>query len=97
MLNSAWAFAQQLRPQDYVAMMTFDMNTHIVSDFTQDKQQILQGINMLGNEVYMPAAFSETNTFDALAEALDRLSRIEGQKYIVLIGTGVDSMSKLTL
>jgi len=82
MLNAAWAFAQQLRPQDYVAMMTFDMTTHIVSDFTQDKHQILEGINMLGNEVYMPAAFSETNTFE---------------KYIVLIGTGVDTMSKLTL
>ncbi len=40
-LNSAWAFTQQLRPQDYVAMMTFDLNTHIVSDFTQDKQQII--------------------------------------------------------
>ena len=97
MLNAAWAFTQQLRPQDYVAMMTFDLNTHIVTDFTQDKKQILEGINELGNGVYMPAAFSETNTFDALNESLDRLSRIEGQKYIVLIGTGVDSMSKLTL
>jgi VWFA-related protein len=97
MLNAAWAFTQQLRPNDYVSMMTFDMNTHIVSDFTQDKRQILQGINQLGNEVYMPAAFSETNTFDALNEALDRMSRIEGQKYIVMIGTGVDTMSRLTL
>ncbi len=97
MLNAAWAFAQQLRPQDYVAMMTFDLNTHIVSDFTQDKRQIQEGINQLGNEVYMPVAFSETNTFDALNEALDRMSRIEGQKYIVLIGTGIDTMSKLTL
>ena len=97
MLNAAWAFTQQLRPNDYVAMMTFDMNTHVVTDFTQDKRQILQGINRLGNEVYMPAAFSETNTFDALNEALDRMSRIEGQKYIVMIGTGVDTMSKLTL
>jgi VWFA-related protein len=97
MLNAAWAFTQQLRPNDYVAMMTFDMNTHIVSDFTQDKRQIMQGINQLGNEVYMPVAFSETNTFDALNEALDRMARIEGQKYIVLIGTGIDTMSKLTL
>ena len=96
-LNSTWAFAQQLRPQDYIAMMTFDMNTHIVTDFTQDKRQIMQGINMLANEVYMPAAFSETNVFDALAESLDRLSRIEGQKYIVLVASGVDTMSKLTL
>ena len=36
-LNAALAFAEQLRPQDYIAMMTFDLNTHIVSDFTQDK------------------------------------------------------------
>ena len=33
---------------------------------------------MLANEVYMPAAFSETDVFDALNESLDRLSRIEG-------------------
>lgn len=78
-------------------MMTFDLNTHIVSDFTQDKMQIQQGIQELGNAVYMPAAFSETNVFDALAEAMDRLSRIEGQKYIILIASGIDSMSKLTL
>jgi VWFA-related protein len=97
MLNSAWAFTQQLRPQDYVAMMTFDLNTHIVSDFTQDKKQILDGINILANEVYMPAAFQETSIFDALSESLDRMSRIEGQKYIVLIASGVDTMSKLDL
>ncbi|MGB0063577.1 MAG: VWA domain-containing protein [Terracidiphilus sp.] len=95
-LNTAWAFAQQLRPQDYVAMMTFDLNTHIVSDFTQDKKQIQEGINILANGVYMPAAFRETDIFDALNESLDRLSRVDGQKYIVLIATGVDTMSKLT-
>jgi VWFA-related protein len=95
-LNTALAFAQQLRPQDYVAMMTFDLNTHIVSDFTQDKQQIQEGMRMLENEVYMPAAFSETDIFDALNESLDRLDRVEGPKYIILIATGIDSFSKLT-
>jgi VWFA-related protein len=97
MLNAAWAFTQQLRPNDYVAMMTFDLNSHIVSDFTQDKKQIQQGINELANGVYMPAAFQETAIFDALNQGLDRLSRIEGQKYIVLIASGVDTMSKLDL
>lgn len=95
-LNAALAFAQQLRPQDYVAMMTFDMNTHIVTDFTQDKRQLQEGMQMLENEVYMPAAFSESNIFDALNESLDRLERVEGQKYIVLIATGIDTFSKLT-
>jgi VWFA-related protein len=95
-LNAALAFAEQLRPQDYIAMMTFDMNTHIILDFTQDKQQLQEGMRMLENEVYMPAAFSESDVFDALNEAIDRLERVEGQKYIVLIATGIDSFSKLT-
>lgn len=96
-LNSAWAFTQQLRPQDYVAMMTFDLNSHIVSDFTQDKKQIMEGINQLAAGVYMPAAFQETDIFDALNEGLDRMSRVEGQKYILLVASGVDTMSKLDL
>jgi VWFA-related protein len=92
MRNSAWAFAQQLRPQDYVAMMTFDMRTQIVTDFTQDKRQLYEAINSLR----IPG-FSERNLFDALYEAEDRLSRIEGRKYIVLIASGRDTFSKLTL
>jgi VWFA-related protein len=96
MLNSAWAFTQQLRPQDYVALMTFDMRSHIDVDFTQDKQQIQQAIQQLGMSAGMPAAFSETNEFDALYEAMDRLDRIEGRKYIILIASGIDTMSKLT-
>jgi VWFA-related protein len=95
-LNAALAFAQQLRPQDYIAMMTFDLNSHIILDFTQDKQQLQEGMRMLENEVYMPAAFSESDVFDALNESIDRLERVEGQKYIVLIATGIDSFSKLT-
>jgi VWFA-related protein len=92
MRNAAWSFAQQLRPQDYVAMMTFDLRTQIVSDFTQDKQQLYEAINSLR----IPG-FSERNLFDALYEAEDRLTRIEGRKYIILIASGRDTMSRLTL
>jgi VWFA-related protein len=92
MRNSAFAFAQQLRPQDYVAMMTFDLRTQIVTDFTQDKRELLQDINSLR----IPG-FSERNLFDALYEGLDRLSRIQGQKYIILIASGRDTFSKITL
>jgi VWFA-related protein len=91
MLNASYAFMQQLRPQDYVALMTYDMRTQIVTDFTQDKRQLLQALNTL----QIPG-FSETNVFDALYESIDRLERIDGQKYIILIGTGRDTFSKLT-
>ena len=92
MRNAAFSFANQLRPQDYVAMMTFDMRTQIVTDFTQDKRQLQEAINSLR----IPG-FRETNVFDALYEGLDRLERIEGRKYIVLIASGRDTFSKITL
>ena len=91
MKNAAWSFAQQLRPNDYVAMVTFDMHTQIITDFTQYKSQILQGINSLR----IPG-FRETNVFDALNESLDRLDRIQGEKYVILISSGRDTFSKLT-
>jgi len=92
MRNAAWAFAQQLRPQDYVAMMTFDLRTQIVTDFTQDKRQLYNAIQTM-----IIPGFSDRNLFDALYEAEDRLSRIEGRKYIILIASGRDTFSKLTL
>lgn len=92
MRNAAFSFAQQLRPQDYVALMTFDMRTQIQLDFTQDKNLLLQAIDSL-----RVPGFSETNVFDALYEGLDRLERIQGRKYIILIASGIDTFSKLTL
>ena len=91
MRNAAFAFAEQLRPQDYVALMTFDLRTQIVTDFTQDKRQLEQAIDSLR----IPG-FTDTNLFDALYEGIDRLQRIEGRKYIILIASGIDSFSKLT-
>jgi len=92
MRNAAWSFAQQLRPQDYVAMMTFDLHTQIVTDFTQDKRQLYQAINSL-----VIPGFSDRNLFDALYEAEDRVSRIEGRKYIILLASGRDTFSRITL
>jgi VWFA-related protein len=92
MRNAAEVFAQQLRPDDYVAVVTYDMHTQVLTDFTQNKQLIAEALNSLT----MPT-WRETNLFDALYETLDRLSRIDGRKYIILISSGRDTFSKLTL
>ncbi len=92
MRNAAYAFASQLRPKDYVAMMTFDLKTHLVMDFTQDKRQLLEAIDSL-----RVPNFTDRSLFDALYEAEDRLSRVEGRKYIILIASGRDTFSHLTL
>ncbi len=92
MLNTSVSFYRSLQPKDYVAVITFDMHTHILTDFTNNKEQIADSLRSL-----MIPGFSEVNTFDALYETLDRTSRIEGRKYIILIGSGRDTFSKITL
>ncbi len=92
MREAAYSFAQQLQPDDYVAVVTFDLKTQILTDFTQDKRQVYESLNALT----IPG-FRETDMFDAVYSTLDRLSRIEGRKYIVLIASGYDSFSKINL
>jgi VWFA-related protein len=92
MRNASYSFFRSLRPDDYVAVVTYDLRTHILTDFTNNKDLIAQSLQSL-----VIPGFSDTNMFDALYETLDRTSRIEGRKYIILIGSGRDTFSKLTL
>ncbi len=92
MQQASYYFLQQLRPQDYIAVVTYDMRTQILTDFTQNKQLVAQAINSL----QIPG-FSDTNMFDALYQTLDRLSRVDGRKYVILISSGRDTFSKINL
>ena len=92
MQNASASFFRSLQPDDYVAVVTYDMRTHILTDFTNNKDTIAQALNSL-----IIPGFSETNEFDALYETLDRLTRVDGRKYIILISSGRDTMSRLTL
>ena len=89
-LNASYTFASQLKKDDWVAVVEYDMRPHILVDFTQDKRAILDGLNQLR----IPG-FSERNLFDALYDTLDRIEGTEGHKYILLVSTGRDTFSKL--
>ncbi len=91
-LRASYAFASTLKKEDWVAVVDYDMKPDILVDFTQDKNAVMAGLNTLR----IPG-FSETNLFDALYDTADRLDRIEGHKYVILISTGIDTFSKLTL
>jgi len=91
-LQASYAFVNTLKKDDWVAVAYYDMQPHILVDFTQDKKAVYGALNQLR----IPG-FAETNLFDALYDTLDRLDRVEGKKYIVLVTTGVDTFSKLTL
>jgi VWFA-related protein len=91
-LVASYTFANTMKKEDWVAVTYYDMQPHILVDFTQDKQAAFGALNQLR----IPG-FAETNEFDALYDTLDRLERIEGKKYVILVSTGIDTFSKLTL
>jgi len=91
-LNASYNFAATLKPDDWIAVVSYDMKPQILTDFTQDKRAVMGALNMLR----IPG-FSERNLFDALYDTIDRVEQIDGRKYIILISTGRDTFSKLNL
>ena len=91
-LHASYSFVSTLKKDDWLAVISYDMRDYILADFTQDKQQAYGALNQLR----IPG-FTETNLFDALYDTLDRVDRIQGHKYIILVTTGVDTFSKLNL
>lgn len=90
-LTAAYGFLETLKPEDFVAVVAFDMRPEILSDFSTNKQQAYEAMQRL-----RIAAYSESNIFDALTDTADRMSEIEGRKAIVCIASGIDTFSKLT-
>jgi VWFA-related protein len=90
-LRASYVFADSLKKNDWVAVISYDMRDYILTDFTQDKSAVFGALNSLR----IPG-FSETNMFDALYDTLDRVNAIQGHKYIILIGSGRDTFSRLT-
>jgi Ca-activated chloride channel homolog len=90
-LAATYGFVQTLRPQDYVAVVAYDLRPEILCDFTNDQNKLqyeLQRLRIPG--------FSESSMFDAVAETEQRMANIPGRKAILLIASGRDTLSKLT-
>jgi len=88
-LETGYELVSSLRPEDWVAVVMYDMKTEILQDFTRNKELAFAALNTMR----FPR-FSETNLFDALTETIDRMDAIEGKKAIVLISSGVDTFSR---
>ncbi len=90
-LTAAYGFLDTLKPEDYVAVVAYDLHSDILSDFSADKMRAREAMSRLR----IPG-FSESNMYDAVVDTADRMSGIEGRKAIVLIASGLDTFSKLT-
>src|SRR5512143_542786 len=89
-LQAAYGFVETLKPEDYVAIVAYDLRPEILSDFSTnraDAQDALSRMRFPG--------FSEANLFDALVDTAQRMQDIEGRKAILVISSGVDTFSKL--
>jgi Ca-activated chloride channel family protein len=90
-LQMVYGFVSTLQPDDYAAIIAYDIKPEILSDFTTDRSKTQEALRRLT----IPA-WREANMFDAVTDTADRMSGIEGRKAIVLITTGIDTFSKIT-
>jgi VWFA-related protein len=90
-LQASYGFLETLKPDDAVAVVAYDLRDTILSDFSADKRRAEEAMSRLR----IPG-FSESNVFDALTDMTSRMEAIEGRKAVLLIGTGLDTFSKIT-
>lgn len=86
--NAAISFVDQLRPADKVMVMSFDESVRILSEPTNNRNQLRNAIRM--------AQFGDgTSLYEAVDNALNRqLAKIQGRKAVVLFTDGVDTTSR---
>jgi len=91
-INWSTAFLNNLKPNDWVALETFNLRSEVEVDFTHNRGEIMDGLRQM---VFPP--FSESNIFDALADVLDRIKDVKGKKSVLVLASGIDTFSKMTL
>jgi Ca-activated chloride channel family protein len=90
--NWAYTFLNQLRPQDWVALVTFDLRPKVLVDFTHNTMDVRQALQSL----YFPG-FREADLYDAVLDTLNRLKDVKGKKSILLIASGLNTFSHINL
>ena len=85
-VGPAAGFINSLRPDDWAALIAFDIRPEILTDFTKNKNELFDGLRRMR----IPA-YSETCLYDAVYDTLNRLDNVDGKKAIFLLSTGLDT------
>lgn len=86
------AFVDAAPEGHWYSLATFSQELQIHVDFTRQKGEIRAAFGALGQPFW-----GEVNTYDALVEVLDRLEWLPGRKVVILIGSGLNTLSRHTL
>lgn len=70
-------FLNHLEPQDWVALVTFDLKPKVQVDFTRRRYEVRDALDTMG----FPK-FRDANLFDALMDTLDKLENVRSRKSI---------------
>lgn len=89
--NAIYSFAESLRKGDWVAVIGYDLRPTILTDFTQNRNELMEALSRFNTP-----AFRESNLSDALIYTLDRVEEIEGKVAVLLVSTGLDTFSRHT-
>lgn len=71
----AYGFINSLRPDDWGALIAFDIRPEILTDFTKNKNELIEGLRRM----QIPA-YSETCLYDAVYDTLTRLDNVDGKR-----------------
>src|SRR5437667_1648501 len=85
-VGPAAGFINSLRPEDWGALIAFDIRPEILTDFTKNKNELFEGLRRM-----RVPAYSETCLYDAVYDTLQRLDNVDGKKAIFLLSTGLDT------
>jgi len=89
--NAMYRFARMLRPGDWTAVVSYDMHTNIISDFTQNRDDLYRAFRQFD----FPS-WNESNLNDAIIEMIERTQELDGKVAIVLISSGLHTFGKHT-
>lgn len=85
-------FMRAAPTDDWMALATFSKDLEVRVDFTKDRGELEETFASLGQPKW-----SEVSTYDAVYEMLDKMSHLKGRRVLILIGSGLNTLSKHTL
>ncbi len=91
-VNWSAAFLNNLKPNDWVALETFNMRPHIEVDFTHNrKKSCRDSINWCFRR--------SANRISSMrsADVLDRIKDVKGRKAVLVLASGMDTFSRMNL
>jgi len=81
-----------MRPEDWVAVVAYDIRPEILVDFTQNKAEVYNALRRLNYP-----SFRESNLYDTVYDVLERVEELEGKVAMILVSSGLDTFSKKNL